>query len=118
MELDFEQQANNTLRMHCRITTTISAIDTLEKFCMETTKPKLYLVYNHTNCNDLNSLETVKAQEIAHTISPSKKLIILSSLVKKCIQNIVRIFLVCDLELLLAIWAIKRLWSQCNLVVP
>jgi len=71
MELDFEQQANNTLRMHCRIATTISAIDTLEKFCMQTTKPKLYLVYNYTNCNALNSLETVKAQEIAHTISPN-----------------------------------------------
>ena len=72
MQLDFEQQENNTLKMHCRITTTISAIGTLEKFCMSTKRPKIYMVKNLTDCNALSSLENVQAQEIAHSLSPSK----------------------------------------------
>lgn len=69
MELDFEQQANNSLKMHCRITN--SAIAAMEKFCMDSKKPKIYMIQNHTDCSDLSSLETVKGQEIAHSLSPN-----------------------------------------------
>ena len=71
MALDFEQQANNTLKMHCRITTDTSATSTLEKFCMATEKPALYMV-NRADCSGLGSLESFDARRVAHTISPSK----------------------------------------------
>jgi hypothetical protein len=78
VSLTFEQQEGDFMTMHCVIATSNSAYGTLEKFCKEDPefeKPSIYLVKDHTNCNDLSSMdssEKIELQSIAHTLKPSK----------------------------------------------
>ena len=76
--LTFEQQEGDYMTMHYVQTTSNSAYGTLEKFCNEDTefeKPIIYLVKDHTNCNDLLAMdapEVIEVQSIAHDLKPSK----------------------------------------------
>ena len=78
VSLTFEQQEDDYMTMHCVIATSNSAYGTLEKFCnddAEFEKPSIYLVKDHTNCNDLSSMdsaEVIEVQSIAHDLKPSK----------------------------------------------
>ena len=78
VSLTFEQQENDYMTMHCVIATSNSAYGTLEKFCnddVEFEKPSIFLVKDHTNCNDLSSMDSaefIEVQSIAHDLKPSK----------------------------------------------
>ena len=78
VSLTFEQQEGDYMTMHCILATSNSAYGTLEKFCNEDTefeKPRIFLVKDHTNCNDLSSMaaaEVIEVQSIAHDLKPSK----------------------------------------------
>jgi len=77
VSLTFEQQEDDYMTMHCVIATSNSAYGTLEKFCnddAEFEKPSIYLVKDHTNCNDLSSMdsaEVIEVQSIAHDLKPN-----------------------------------------------
>lgn len=77
VSLTFEQQENDYMTMHCVIATSNSAYGTLEKFCnddVEFEKPSIFLVKDHTNCNDLSSMdsaELIEVQSIAHDLKPN-----------------------------------------------
>ena len=63
--------------MNCVIETDTSAYTTLEKFYLSSydNKPELYLIKNHTDCNDLESIdpsEQIFAEKIATADNPSK----------------------------------------------
>lgn len=77
VSLTFEQQEGDYMTMHCVIATSNSAYGTLEKFCnddAEFEKPSIFLVKDHTNCNDLSSMDSaefIEVQSIAHSLKPN-----------------------------------------------
>ena len=78
VSLTFEQQEGDFMTMHCVIATSNSAYGTLEKFCNDDAqfeKPSIFLVKDHTDCNDLSSMDSaefIEVQSIAHDLKPSK----------------------------------------------
>ena len=72
VSMTFTQQENDQLQMRCLITTALTAIQTLERFCTAAEKPEIYLVEGHTDCSDLSGLSEVKAQKVATIQKPSE----------------------------------------------
>ena len=93
VSLTFEQQEGDFMTMHCVIATSNSAYGTLEKFCNDDAqfeKPSIFLVKDHTDCNDLSSMDSaefIEVQSIAHDLKPSKFKTYNCTFLLLCIRN-------------------------------
>ena len=77
VSIRFTEYKNDSLEMNCVIETDTSAYTTLEMFYLSSynNKPEIYLIKNHTDCNDLTSIdpsEEILAEKIATADNPSK----------------------------------------------
>ena len=77
--MTFTQQEGDTLEMHCVISTDLSAVDTLKKFCTDPNPPEIWLVKGYSDCGDLPNEGEVSAEKVGTVQKPSKIWLIVST---------------------------------------
>ncbi len=74
VSMTFTQQADNTVQMHCLVSTSLTATSTLERFCKPTADedfPTIYLVKGNV-CSNLAAVDSIEALKVAAIKKPSE----------------------------------------------
>jgi len=72
VSIDFTQQEDDTLEMHCVIATDLTELDTLKKFCKDPNPPEIWMVQGHTDCSSLPTDEDLPAEKIGSVQKPNE----------------------------------------------